>query len=171
VPLVFDLKGQRDTVTVTLTEEGKLGIALKSIGEMYPVVREKYSLISSVPKGAKMGVDKLTGYVSSLKLIFSKEGAKSVGGFGAIGSIFPEKWNWLQFWEITAFLSVALAIMNILPIPALDGGHVLFLVWEIITRRKPSEKFLEYAQFAGMLFLLILLLYANGNDIYRFLLK
>lgn len=171
VPIVFDRNGQIDTVAVTLTDGGKLGIALKSIGEMYPVVREKYSLLGSIPKGAKMGVDKLTGYVSSLKLIFSKEGAKSVGGFGAIGSIFPEKWNWLQFWEITAFLSVALAIMNILPIPALDGGHVLFLIWEIITRRKPSEKFLEYAQFAGMLFLLILLIYANGNDIYRFLLK
>lgn len=171
VSIVYDRAGTFDTTSVNISEEGVVGIMLKPITEMYPVVYQKYSLLGSIPKGIQMGVDRLTGYVSSLKLIFTKQGAKSVGGFGAIGSIFPEKWNWLQFWEITAFLSVALAIMNILPIPALDGGHVLFLLWEIVTRRKPGEKFLEYAQMAGMLFLLLLLIYANGNDIYRFLLK
>ena len=102
-----------------------------------------------------------------MKHVFTKEGATSIGGFGAIGDMFPERWNWLSFWEITAFLSVALAFMNILPIPALDGGHVLFLLYEIITRRKPAEKVLEYAQVAGMFFLLALLLYANGADIVR----
>lgn len=96
---------------------------------------------------------------------------KSLGGFGAIGNMFPERWSWLSFWEITAFLSVALAFMNILPIPALDGGHVMFLLWEMVTRRKPSEKVLEYAQVAGMILLLILLVYANGNDLVRAILK
>ena len=106
-----------------------------------------------------------------MKYVFTKEGAKNLGGFGAIGNIFPESWNWEQFWSITAFLSVILAFMNILPIPALDGGHVLFLLYEIITRRQPSEKFLAYAQMAGMAFLFALLLFANGNDIYRFFFK
>ena len=113
----------------------------------------------------------LVNYVKSLKLLFTKEGAQSLGGFGAIGSIFPEEWNWLDFWNITAFLSVILAVMNILPIPALDGGHVLFLLYEIITRRQPSVKFLERAQTIGMLLLLGLLLFANGNDIYRYFFK
>ena len=106
-----------------------------------------------------------------MKYVATAAGAKSLGGFGAIGSLFPEKWSWLSFWEITAFLSVALAFMNILPIPALDGGHIMFLLYEIISRRKPSEKFMEYAQLVGMAFLIILLLYANGNDIYRFIFK
>lgn len=106
-----------------------------------------------------------------MKYVATAEGAKSLGGFGAIGNMFPDRWSWISFWEITAFLSVALAFMNILPIPALDGGHVLFVLWEIVTRRKPSEKFLERAQICGMFFLLALLLYANGNDIYRFIFK
>ncbi len=116
-----------------------------------------------------MGTQQLGMYVSSLKLVFTKEGAKSIGGFGAIGNMFPEKWSWYSFWQITAFLSVILAFMNILPIPALDGGHVLFTLYEIITRKKPGEKFLEYAQIGGMAFLLLLLVYANGNDLYRLL--
>jgi regulator of sigma E protease len=103
--------------------------------------------------------------------VFSKEGAESIGGFGALGNLFPEKWNWRTFWELTAFLSVILAFMNILPIPALDGGHVLFLLYEVITRRKPSDKVLERAQVAGMILLFALLIYANFNDIYRFLIK
>ena len=113
----------------------------------------------------------LVTYVGSLKYIFTKQGAQSIGGFGAIGSLFPPKWNWLSFWEMTAFLSIILAIMNLLPIPALDGGHVMFLLWEVVTRRKPSDKFLERAQIAGMFFLFALLIYANFNDIYRFLIK
>ena len=106
-----------------------------------------------------------------MKHVFSSEGAQSLGGFGAIGNMFPEKWNWLSFWEITAFLSVVLAFMNIIPIPGLDGGHVMFLIWEIVTRRKPSEKVLIAAQYVGMAFLLLLLIYANGNDIFRAFLK
>lgn len=118
-----------------------------------------------------MGVDKLKSYVSSMKYVFTKEGAQSLGGFGAIGSIFPATWDWEAFWSMTAFLSVILAFMNILPIPALDGGHVLFLLYEVITRRKPNDKFMEYAQMGGMLFLFALLIYANGNDIFRFFFK
>ena len=128
---------------------------------------KRYSLLESVPRGIEMGTEKLTSYARSMKLVFTKEGAKSVGGFGSIGSIFPESWDWIAFWNIAAFLSVALAFMNILPIPALDGGHVMFLLYEVITRRKPSEKFMEYAQMIGMGLLIALLLYANGMDIVR----
>ncbi|MDD2961979.1 MAG: RIP metalloprotease RseP [Muribaculaceae bacterium] len=156
---------------IKISEGGKIGIMLTPISDIYPVEYVKYSFLESIPRGIEMGVDKLVGYVSQMKLIFTKEGAQSIGGFGAIGNIFPETWDWLQFWNITAFLSVILAFMNILPIPALDGGHVFFLLYEIITRRQPSEKFLEYAQMAGMAFLFALLIYANGNDIYRFFFK
>ena len=104
-----------------------------------------------------------------MKYVFTKEGAKSVGGFGTIGSIFPKVWDWPRFWSMTAFLSIILAFMNILPIPALDGGHVLFLLYEIIARRKPSDKFLEYAQMVGMFLLFALLIWANFNDVLRFL--
>ena len=156
---------------ITPTENGKIGVQLRPITDIYPIDITEYSFFESFPKGWEIGVSTLTSYVSSMKHVFSKEGAQSLGGFGAIGSIFPEKWNWRSFWEITAFLSVALAFMNILPIPALDGGHVLFLIYEIVARRKPSDKFLEYAQIAGMIFILLLLLFANGNDIYRFFFK
>ena len=156
---------------VAVDEAGKLGIMLTPLTDIYRTVTREYSIFASIPRGIELGVEKLTSYVSQMKYVFTKEGAKNLGGFGAIGNIFPESWNWEQFWSITAFLSVILAFMNILPIPALDGGHVLFLLYEIITRRQPSEKFLEYAQMAGMAFLFALLLFANGNDIYRFFFK
>ena len=153
---------------VNLNDASKMGVGLELDPSKFFKTNEiRYSLLQSVPRGIEMGTDKLVSYASSMKLVFTKEGAKSVGGFGAIGSIFPEKWNWIAFWNIAAFLSVALAFMNILPIPALDGGHVLFLLYEVITRRKPSEKFLEYAQMFGMGLLILLLLYANGMDIIR----
>ena len=110
----------------------------------------------------------LKGYVSQMKYLFSKEGAKQLGGFGTIGSIFPATWDWYQFWYMTAFLSIILAFMNILPIPALDGGHVLFLIYEIVARRKPSDKFMERAQMVGMFLLFGLLIWANFNDVLRF---
>ena len=159
--------GKNITLPVTPTEGGKLGFQLKPITDVYPTVTVHYGFFRSFPKGWENGTTMLTNYVGSLKHIFSKEGAQSIGGFGAIGGMFPERWNWLSFWEITAFLSVALAFMNILPIPALDGGHVLFLLYEIIVRRKAPDKVLEYAQIAGMCFLLALLLYANGADVIR----
>ena len=163
--------GESTTVKITPNEAGKVGVQLKPITDIYPTTTIDYTFLQSIPKGIEMGCNQMVTYVSSLKHLFTAEGAQSLGGFGAIGDLFPESWSWYKFWTITAFLSVILAFMNILPIPALDGGHVLFTLYEIITRRKPSEKFLEYAQTAGMLLLFALLIYANANDIYRFFIK
>lgn len=171
VTIGFVRNGQPMESKVAVDAAGKIGIMLTPLTDIYRTVTREYSIFASIPRGIELGVEKLTSYVSQMKYVFTREGAKNLGGFGAIGNIFPESWNWEQFWSITAFLSVILAFMNILPIPALDGGHVLFLLVEIITRRQPSEKFLEYAQMAGMAFLFALLLFANGNDIYRFFFK
>ena len=165
-------KGKEGTDTinlpVTLNGNSKVGIALEvDPSKFYKSTVINYNIFQSVPRGVEMGTEKLTSYVKSMKQVFTKEGAQSVGGFGAIGSIFPEKWDWIAFWNIAAFLSVALAFMNILPIPALDGGHVLFLLYEVIFRRQPNEKFMEYAQMIGMILLILLLIYANGMDIVR----
>ena len=135
----------------------------------YKVTKLNYGFLSSFPAGIALGVNTLKGYVNDMKYVFTKEGAKSLGGFGTIGSIFPKVWDWERFWSMTAFLSIILAFMNILPIPALDGGHVFFLFYEMIARRKPSDKFLEYAQITGMILLLLLLFWANFNDVLRFL--
>ena len=134
---------------------------------LMPMVEKEYTFLESFPAGAALGVKTLEGYVGNMKYLFSKEGAKQLGGFGTIGSIFPATWDWHQFWYMTAFLSIILAFMNILPIPALDGGHVLFLLYEIITRRKPSDKFMEYAQMTGMALLFGLLIWAKSSC-YRF---
>ena len=133
--------------------------------------KKEYGLSSAIPAGIGLGVETLTKYVTGLKYLFTKAGAKQVGGFGAIGGLFPTSWDWESFWSLTALLSVVLAFMNILPIPALDGGHALFLTYEIITGRKPSDKFMEYAQITGMVILFSLLLFANGNDLYKWLSK
>ena len=117
----------------------------------------------------RYGCNVLSGYVGDLKYVFTAEGAKSLGGFAAIGSMFPTQWNWHKFWLMTAFLSIILAFMNILPIPALDGGHVLFLLYEIVTRRKPSENFMLWAEYIGIGILLLLMLLANLNDVLRIL--
>ena len=171
VTIGFVRNGKPMESKVAVDAAGKIGIMLTPLTDIYRTVTREYSIFASIPRGIELGVEKLTSYVSQMKYVFTREGAKNLGGFGAIGNIFPESWNWEQFWSITAFLSVILAFMNILPIPALDGGHVLFLLVEIITRRQPSEKFLEYAQMAGMAFLFALLLFANGNDIYHFFFK
>ncbi len=163
-------EAKTDTIVlpVALSDNSKMGVGLEIDPSAFFKAEEKrYGLLESVPRGVQMGTEKLTSYAQSMKLVFTKEGAKSIGGFGSIGSIFPEKWDWIAFWNIAAFLSVALAFMNILPIPALDGGHVMFLLYEVITGRQPSEKFLEYAQMIGMGLLIALLLYANGMDIIR----
>lgn len=165
------VRGDKEVVLNATPEDGKLGFGLKAPYEIYETEIIKYNLFNAIPKGIADGANQLATYVKSLKLLFTKSGASQIGGFGAIGSLFPPKWDWRTFWEMAAFLSIILAFMNILPIPALDGGHVLFVLWEIVTRRKPSEKFLERAQICGMFFLLALLLYANGNDIYRFIFK
>ena len=163
--------GQPLSVKITPSDAGKVGIQLKQITDIYTTKTIEYNFFQAIPKGIEMGCNQMVTYVSSLKYLFTSEGAQSLGGFGAIGDLFPESWSWFKFWNITAFLSVILAFMNILPIPALDGGHVLFTLYEIITRRKPSEKFLEYAQMVGMGLLFALLIYANANDIYRFFIK
>lgn len=169
--ITVERDGRKETFKATPSDGGKLGFQLRSPEEVYPTVSVKYGIFESLPQGWKIGTSTLTNYVSSMKYVFTSEGAQSLGGFGAIGNLFPDKWNWYSFWQIAAFLSVALAFMNIIPIPALDGGHVMFLLYEVISRRKPSEKVMEYAQYAGMAFLLLLLVYANGNDLFRAFLK
>lgn len=159
--------GKRVVLNATPDSGGKLGFQLKAITDVYPVVYERYGFFESIPKGWELGTSTLVNYVGSLSHLFDKGGVNNLGGFGTIGKLFPDKWDWYSFWSIAAFLSVILAFMNIIPIPGLDGGHVFFLLVEMITRRKPSEKVLIYAQYAGMLFLILLLLYANGADIFR----
>ena len=168
IQLGISRAGVHDTLTMQVDSLGKIGVMVVSPTEMYDLVTLKYNFFQSFPAGREKGVSTLTGYMNDMKYVFTKEGASSLGGFGAIGSLFPATWDWEVFWERTAWLSVILAFMNIIPIPALDGGHVMFLLYEVITRRKPSDKFLEYAQMAGMAFLFALLLYANGNDIIRY---
>ncbi|MBP3519314.1 MAG: RIP metalloprotease RseP [Parabacteroides sp.] len=163
--------GALQTLTLHTDTAGKMGVYSVSPFEMYQTVTRKYGFFESFPAGVMLGVNTLKGYVSDMKYVFTKEGASSLGGFGTIGSLFPAEWNWQAFWMKTAFLSIILAFMNILPIPALDGGHVMFLLYEVIARRKPSDKFLEYAQITGMVLLFALLIYANGNDIFRFFFK
>ncbi|MDE6389909.1 MAG: site-2 protease family protein, partial [Duncaniella sp.] len=167
VPVTVERGGKPMTFTVTPTAEGKLGFQLRPLTDIYPVVVQRYGFFGSFPKGWELGTTTLSNYVSSMKLVFTREGASQVGGFGTIGSLFPARWDWLSFWEITAFISLALAFMNLLPIPGLDGGHIMFLLWEVVTRRKVSENVLINAQYAGMIFLILLMLYANANDIFR----
>lgn len=154
---------------VWINELGQIGFRPKGPGEIFGYKTQTYGFFEAMPAGVDKGVKMLTDYVKQMKLVFTKEGAKQVGGFAAIGNLFPPAWDWQIFWYTTAFLSIILAFMNILPIPGLDGGHVLFLLYEIIVRRKPSDKFMEYAVTGGLLLLIALLLFANGNDLYRFL--
>ena len=160
-----------DTVSAVLTPDAKLGFAVGGPEYLYrdKITHDTYSFLASFPAGVKYGWDVLSGYVSDMKYVFTADGAKSLGGFGAIGSLFPQTWDWHAFWLMTAFLSIILAFMNILPIPALDGGHVLFLLYEIITRRKPSEKFLIRAEYVGISLLILLMVVANLNDILRWI--
>lgn len=158
-----------DTATLGFFPLGSLG-DLSRLG-FYHFETRHYGFFEAFPAGVSMAVGKLNEYVKQFKLIFTPgTGAyKGLGGFGAIANVFAPTWDWQIFWTWTAFLSIILAFMNILPIPALDGGHVLFLLYEMVTRRKPSDKFLEYAQITGMLILLGLILFANGMDIWRWI--
>ncbi|MDR2918000.1 MAG: RIP metalloprotease RseP [Tannerella sp.] len=168
----FYRNGALQSTVLHTDTAGRMGVyGVGSLAKLYGSVTNTYGFFASFPAGAKLGINTLKGYVNDMKYVFTKEGASSLGGFGAIGSLFPATWDWRSFWMTTAFLSIILAFMNILPIPALDGGHVMFLIYEVITRRKPSDKFLEYAQVAGMLLLFGLLIYANGNDLFRFFFK
>ena len=171
ITLGFYRNGMEQSVVIQPDTAGKIGVYLMSKTDLYPTVTRTYGFFESFPAGVRLGINTLKGYVNDMKYVFTKEGASSLGGFGTIGSIFPTVWDWQVFWMQTAFLSIILAFMNILPIPALDGGHVMFLLYEVIARRKPSDKFLEYAQITGMFLLFALLIYANGNDIFRFFFK
>ena len=171
VPLTVVRNADTVTVDAPVDNAGKLGFQLANPITFYKTITKHYNIVECVPRGIKLGVDQMVSYVKSLRLIFTKEGAQSLGSFGAIGNLFPEKWDWQYFWSITAFLSIILAVMNILPIPILDGGYVLFLLIEIIFRKKPSMKFMNVALRIGLWFIILLMAYAIGNDVYRFLIK
>ncbi|MBC5838526.1 RIP metalloprotease RseP [Flavobacterium muglaense] len=171
------LRDQKEiAITLQVSAKGKLdvhsgGISIESLEKLgyYKITTQKFGFLEAIPFGLNKGKDQLVGYGKQLKMIFSPStGAyKQVGGFKAIFDVFPETWSWEVFWRITALLSIMLGVMNLLPIPALDGGHVMFLLYEIISGKKPSDKFLENAQMVGFVLLITLLLFANGNDIYK----
>lgn len=167
--IVYARDGVNDTAQVVLTPELLLGFTNIGLNSIYQPVTKEYGFFESFPAGIKYGWHVLASYVDDMKYVFTAEGAKSLGGFGAIGSLFPPMWDWYMFWKMTAFLSIILAFMNILPIPALDGGHVLFLLYEMITRRKPSEEFMVRAEYVGFGILILLMVVANLNDILRWL--
>ncbi len=163
---------QQIQIPITISPEGTMGFYPEFAPEAYDYLKyetQSYSFFEAIPAGIDLGFSTIKSYLNQLKLFFKPEtkAYESLGGFIAIGNIFPSVWDWHRFWMMSAFLSIILGVMNLLPIPALDGGHVMFLLYEIITGRKPSDKFLEYAQTAGMILLLILVVYANGNDILR----
>ncbi|MDC6366257.1 MULTISPECIES: RIP metalloprotease RseP [Flavobacteriaceae] len=172
--------GTQAKIDAQVNEEGKLGLEIGGLTMedyaekgYFAIKTQKYTFWEAIPAGIDKGVTTLSSYVKQLKKIFNPQtGAyKGVGGFAAIGSMFPDTWDWAAFWSTTALISIILAFMNILPIPALDGGHVVFLLYEMVTGRKPSDKFLEYAQMVGFFLLIGLLLFANGNDLYKWLFK
>ncbi len=189
VPILEANKGKKVTLTIKrengatkkvdaqVSDDAKIGVAIATTMKEYErmgyfrIETRKYSFMQAIPAGIDRGVGTVTGYLKQLKKIFNPDtGAyKGVGGFAAIGGLFPDSWDWEIFWSTTAFLSIMLAVLNLLPIPALDGGHVMFLLYEMVTGRKPSDKFLEYAQMIGFFLLLALILFANGNDLYRWL--
>ena len=165
------MKVQRDSARIelrmTVSDDGTVGIGNQPPSAFFTLEHESFGFFSAVPAGISYGLETLSGYVRSLKLLFSSTGAGQIGGFGAIGGLFSPTWDWQVFWNMTAFLSIILAFMNILPIPALDGGHVVFLLYEMVTGRPPNQRVLEVAQMVGMVLLLGLILFANGNDLFK----
>ena len=169
--IAFLRDGKQDSLKVQIDGDGKIGVALKPIDEVLTPVVNNFNFVQSIGMGFKRGWSQLVSYITMFKYVFTKEGVKSLGSFGAIGSLFGETINWYSFWTITAFLSIILAFMNILPIPILDGGYVLFLLIEMITGWKPSEKFMDICLKIGFAFILLLMVYALGNDVFRFVLQ
>lgn len=168
VSIGFYRDGRLDSLPVQIGSDGKLGVHLVSdIADLFVVNHISYTVLQAIPAGISHGWKTLVEYVSSLKVLFSPGGLQSLGGFGTMSSIFPDHWDWHAFWNITALLALILAFMNVIPIPGLDGGHIIFTLWEIVSGRKPSDKFLTVAQNIGMWLLLALMVVANGNDILR----
>ena len=159
--------GENITLRVPVNDEGKIGVQLK--GDVFEPRTRSFTFLQAIPAGISLAIDTVADYWEQLKLIFQPKTKmyEELGGFIAIGNIFPSEWDWMQFWSMTAFLSIVLGVMNILPIPGLDGGHALFTLWEIVTGRKPSDRFLEIMQYIGLAILLVLVVYANANDIIR----
>ena len=165
VEVEFYRAGEKQAAHLFIGDQGTMGVAMK--WNIFELEHTDYNFLQAIPAGIQYGWGILAMYVKQFRLVFTKEGAQSLGGFGAIGSMFPAFWSWYAFWHMTGFLSIILAFMNFLPIPALDGGYILFLLVEMITRRKPSDKFLEKANEIGFWVLLALLIFANGNDILK----
>ena len=166
IAIVVERNGTTENISVTPGEDKTIGVA-PSTSNTVVIQHKDYTFLESIPMGNSLAVWTLKDYISQFKYVFTKKGATSIGGFIAIGNIFPATWSWQAFWSITAFLSIMLGFMNLLPIPALDGGHVMFTLYEIVTGRKPNDKFLEYAQITGFILLIALLILANGNDIVK----
>ncbi|MGV6845336.1 MAG: RIP metalloprotease RseP [Lutibacter sp.] len=164
--LTIERNGVNKSFNIQLNDDHKLGVAPNQLSAL-TINHKNYSFLESIPKGNSLAIWTLKDYINQFKYVFTKKGATSIGGFIAIGNIFPSSWSWQSFWSITAFLSIMLGFMNLLPIPALDGGHVMFTLFEIISGRKPNDKFLEYAQITGFIILIALLILANGNDIIK----
>jgi len=168
ISITYLRNNEQNTAKTFVGDQGLLSVTFKNLIEPQKI---EYGFWQSIPAGFKLGWKTLVNYVRQFKLVFTKEGAESLGGFGAIGSLFPSVWNWHAFWTMTAFLSIILAFMNFLPIPGLDGGYFIFLIYEVITGRKPSDKFMEWTTNIGFLLLFMLLIYANGNDLYKAIFK
>lgn len=169
VQVEIERKESPEMLSIDVTEAGTIGYYNARPVAFFEVETRSYGFLESFPAGVSEGTDILISYVRSLKLLFSSEGVKKVGGFGTIFNLYDSTWDWQRFWSMTALLSIILAVMNMLPIPALDGGHVMFLIYEMITGREPGQKFMEYAQLVGIALLLTLLVYANGMDVYRWI--
>lgn len=162
---------QLDSVHLTIRDNGTIGVVTsRDLQRFFPEIKHiQYSFFEAIPAGISRGWESMVTYVSSLKMLFAPGGSQNLGGFKSMADLFPNSWNWLAFWNLTALLALVLAFMNIIPIPGLDGGHILFTLWEIVSGRKPSDKFLSIAQNVGMFLLLALMVWANGNDILRWL--
>ena len=167
VVLTVERSGAALQTTLPVDTAGHIGVVLKGIEELYPIEHVQYNVFTAIPAGIDRAGQTISGYVRGLKYMFTKEGAKQMGGLGTMGKLFPTTFDWQSFWSITAFLSIILAVMNILPIPALDGGHILFIIIEMIRRKPLSDKAMTTIQTIGLVLLVLLMVYANGNDIYR----
>ena len=167
VVLTVERSGTALQTMLPVDTAGHIGVVLKGIEELYPIEHVQYNVFTAIPAGIDRAGQTISGYVRGLKYMFTKEGAKQMGGLGTMGKLFPTTFDWQSFWSITAFLSIILAVMNILPIPALDGGHILFIIIEMIRRKPLSDKAMTTIQTIGLVLLVLLMVYANGNDIYR----